>query len=454
MRLLISFLLFSIITITLHATHNRAGEIVYKQTGDKTIEATIITYTKTSSIPADRDRLEICWGDNTCEALLRVNDNGEELSNDYKVNYYIGSHTYEKEGTYILSMTDPNRNSNILNIGNTNSDLVSFHIQSTFFLSAMSSAETNQSPQLLEPPIDIGFVRQKFMHTPNAIDLDGDSIAYELVTPMSALGETVPDYRMVDEIGPSAENTYSFNEQTGLFLWNSPQLVGEYSIAYKIKSYRNGQLQDELLRDMQILIMPEENIPPGLESDNFHPAILEVSVGTTIQLSFTAFDLEDGEADASPMISASGEIFNKGATFDLDRMFANIRGTLKWTIKEQDLRSLPYQVAIKAVDSKGASTFLVIQIKTTPLNVSTRSQEIHPSTIHIFPNPVKNFLNIDFERNFDGQVRLVDLAGQEIYQQVINSTSHKIETQALNNGIYFLQLNGKEGYRIEKILKF
>ena len=43
----------------LWATHNRAGEITYVQTGDLTIRATVTTYTKASSIAADRDSVEI-----------------------------------------------------------------------------------------------------------------------------------------------------------------------------------------------------------------------------------------------------------------------------------------------------------------------------------------------------------------------------------------------------------
>ncbi len=84
------------------ATHNRAGEIIYKQIAPLTIEATIITYTQTSSIPADRDSLTICWGDGTCETLLRSNGNGsgEPIENDYKVNAYTGVHRYSELVVY------------------------------------------------------------------------------------------------------------------------------------------------------------------------------------------------------------------------------------------------------------------------------------------------------------------------------------------------------------------
>ncbi|MFT6021819.1 MAG: hypothetical protein ACI9CQ_004630, partial [Saprospiraceae bacterium] len=92
-------LLFFLCTIcnTSFATHNRAGEITYRQTGPLTIEATITTYTKASSTPADRDTLEICWGDGTCDKILRVNGpnaNGENIGGDIKVNKYVSSHNY------------------------------------------------------------------------------------------------------------------------------------------------------------------------------------------------------------------------------------------------------------------------------------------------------------------------------------------------------------------------
>ena len=40
-------------TLSLQATHNRGGEIEYRQIGPKELEASVITYTKVSSQPAD-----------------------------------------------------------------------------------------------------------------------------------------------------------------------------------------------------------------------------------------------------------------------------------------------------------------------------------------------------------------------------------------------------------------
>ena len=60
-------LLLIILPFFSSATHNRSGEMTYRQIGQNTIELTNTTYTKTSgqSAQADRDRLDVDWGDGT-----------------------------------------------------------------------------------------------------------------------------------------------------------------------------------------------------------------------------------------------------------------------------------------------------------------------------------------------------------------------------------------------------
>ena len=68
------------------ATHNRAGEITYRQLSPLTIEMTITTYTKASSVAADRDSLEVLWGDGSREWVKRNNDLTRFEPNDIKIN--------------------------------------------------------------------------------------------------------------------------------------------------------------------------------------------------------------------------------------------------------------------------------------------------------------------------------------------------------------------------------
>jgi len=304
----ILFLLF-LLTIGLQlevfATHNRAGEITYQQIGDLTIRVTVTTYTKTSSIAADRDSVEVVWGDGTREWVRRSNGNGQPLPNDIKFNVYIAEHTYPGIATYTISMTDPNRNGGIINLNDPNSESVLFHLETTFTFLSPQFQGYNSSPVLLQPPIDIGCVGQIFIHNPNAFDPDGDSLAYELVVPLQERNTPVPNYFFPQFINQGPNNIVTLDERTGDFIWNSPQRAGEYNIAIRIKEYRQGILINTLIRDMQILIRNEcDNRPPEIE------VVEEICVlaGTLIDIPVIVTD-PDRNPPQLVSLSASGGPF-------------------------------------------------------------------------------------------------------------------------------------------------
>ena len=82
MKYLVSSLLMILALLSVQesfATHNRAGEIIYRRTGNGSFEyeITIITYTKTGgqSNEADRCELDLFFGDGETETVQRVNGN-------------------------------------------------------------------------------------------------------------------------------------------------------------------------------------------------------------------------------------------------------------------------------------------------------------------------------------------------------------------------------------------
>ena len=184
----------------LSATHNRAGEITYEQIGDLTIRATIVTYTRTSSFAADRDSLTLYWGDGDSTHVQRSNGNGFELPNDIKKNEYVSEHTFPTRGTYTMSVEDPNRIAGILNIDFPNSVNIRFYIETTFTLLEPRFQGRNNSAILLQPPIDIACIGQVYTYNPNAYDVDGDSLSYELVTPRANMSQEVPNYQLPDQM--------------------------------------------------------------------------------------------------------------------------------------------------------------------------------------------------------------------------------------------------------------
>lgn len=387
------------------ATHNRAGEIVCEQINgcsSNMVRCTIITYTKTSSVPADRDTLTLCWGDGVCERVARVNGfqpdlgvapQGEPLPNDIKKNLYVATHIYPGPGQYTVSMTDPNRNGGILNVNPPGSENVPFHIQTTFTLYNGSFDGCNNTPLLLNPPIDYACVGQTFIHNPGAHDPDGDKLTYELIVPFQAEDIPVPNYIWPQDVPGNGGCCLTLNPNTGTLKWEAPQVPGEYNVAMIIISWRDGVPIDTTIRDMQILVFQcEENHAPKIET------IEEICVvaGDLVEFQVTATDPDAGDqiklsALGSPFIleysPAENEedwrpFGNPSATYQNQPVVK----TFRWQTSCEHISDLPYSVVFKAEDdfflqnvpgSTGLATLKTVQIKVVgppPSDVQTEPQ--------------------------------------------------------------------------------
>ncbi len=353
----------------LAATHNRAGEITYRQIGPLTIEATITTYTKASSTSADRDTLELLWGDGTSSKIARQNGDGTLIPGaDLKVNYYIMTHTYPGRSTYTMSFIDPNRVSNILNLNHPNSVDVKFYVSTTFTLLDDQFQGYNNSAVLLQAPIDFACVNRRFIHNPNAFDLDGDSLAYELVTPLQDENDPVPNYLLPNQIQPGPGNFVSLDASTGDFVWNSPKSPGEYNIAILIKEYRQGVLINKIIRDMQILVDVCDDFPPEIET------VEEICIvaGEELKLPVIVTDPDEGQL---VRLTASGGMFqfiddqyvDWDNTGDLKE--PEFSDTLVWRTQCHHVREEAYQIVFRAVDNSMGSNQGLANLKTVQVYV-------------------------------------------------------------------------------------
>lgn len=364
----------------LHATHNRAGEISIQQEGDctesLTVKATIVTYTKASSRPADRDTLTICWGDGTCERVARINGpgsppQGELLPNDTKKNIYCGTHTFPARGTYVISMTDPNRNGGILNVNFPNSDQIKFHIQTTYTFPNPQFQGCNNTPVLLQPPIDIGCVGEVFTHNPNAYDEDGDSLSYHFIKPLQDVGQIVPHYIFPDSINPGPGNILRIDEVTGDIRWDAPRKPGEYNLAMIIIEWREGFPMDTIVRDMQILIEECDNKPPEVVT-----SIEEICVvaGETVEIEVTG-TAPLFETDQLVRLTALGgpfEVMVNPATFEPSNTNFEedpVVKTFRWETACEHISDQYYSVVFKAVDNFFADTAGLATLKTVRIKV-------------------------------------------------------------------------------------
>ena len=375
-RLRVYFFLFfyGVSFSQLFGTHNRAGEIRIEQVGDctesLTVRAIIVTYTKASRVDVDRDSLTICWGDGSCMLVSRDNQPGEILENDTKRNVYSALHTYAARGTYSISMTDPNRNGGILNVNPPNSEQIKFTIQTTYTFLNPQFQGCNDTPKLLQPPIDIACVGKVFTHNPNAFDKDGDSLSYHEIIPLSDVGIEVSNFLFPNQINPGPNNNLSINEVTGDIVWDAPQSAGEYNYAIIIVSYREGIPIDTVIRDMQILVEECENLPPEIVMAEEEICVI---AGETIELRIqaTAPLVEFNQRVRLTALGGPFEVNTSPATFEpnstefLDD--PNVK-VFRWETDCDHISDQYYSVIFKAIDNffgdtSGLATLKSLRIK-------------------------------------------------------------------------------------------
>ena len=368
------FLLAFSAAFSVQATHNRAGEITYVIDTDDflSLTATITTYTKASSIPADRDSLEICWGYEeddvpVCEWVLRTNGNGILVGNDIKKNLYTTTHRYPGIGHYVISMTDPNRNGGIINVNAPSSDNVPFHLQTTVTIVNPQFQGVNNSPVLLQPPVDVACINEIFIHNPNAYDIDGDSLSYELTIPLQDVNTPVPNYMFPDQFPNNGTSAFAMNAVTGDITWNLPRQAGEYNIAFYIIEWRNGVALDTMIRDMQITVEICDNKPPVIET------VDEICViaGELIDFEVIATDPDVGQQVRLTALGGPFIVTPSPAEFLPDNnnyLDPPIVRNFRWQTTCEHISNQSYSVVFKAVDnflgdSMGLATLKTVTIK-------------------------------------------------------------------------------------------
>lgn len=341
-----------LLCLSASATHNRAGEITYTHISGFTYEVTIRTCTDISlSTNADREFMPIDWshvigpGNNTQDSIARTAEI-EVLPGSIKENYYTTEHTFPGPGQYVLYTEDPNRNAGVNNIPGSIDQI--FSITTTLFIYADPAANSNNSVQLLNPPKEDGCVNRLWSHGVSALDIDGDSLGFQLIACTGGNMLVVDGYSFPDQWPNPGENgVMTFDQEFGVVTWDSPQFSGLYNIAIRITEYRrleNGLVvqMGSVVRDMQIDIGNCPNQPPIID------ALPNVCVVAGEDL---AVNISAGDPNLDLVVlTLEGEPFeNSDAVFtQLSNQPAT--GTMQWNPDCSDIRLNPYLVYVRAVD--------------------------------------------------------------------------------------------------------
>jgi len=320
--------------IFLFATHNRAGEIVYQHVSGYTYKITVYTYTYTLS-DADRDTLEVQWGDNTKQKVNRIEK--IDLPDYYRRNVYVGYHSYPGPGTYQIVMEDPNRNEGVLNI--PNSVNVVFAIKTVLQINSIIGA--NSTPVLLNMPIDKAAINTIFVHNPAAFDPDGDSLSYKLAVCLYEEGKPIPQYSL-----PPASKSITVDAVTGNLIWETPTIIGKFNLAMEIEEWRQGVKISSIIRDIQIDVV---------DSDNHAPDIAALPNLCVIADSLVTFNVKATDPDNERVtLTAVGGLFEldiSPAQFNQPVSGSpSVTSVFNWQTVCEHIRHQPYTVIFKAED--------------------------------------------------------------------------------------------------------
>ena len=326
--------LLLVILSNAHGTHNRAGEITLKQVGPFTYNILIQTFTFTGSL-ADRDQLDVHWGDGTQSVAPRYSK--LLLPNAYWHNRYEIEHTFPGPGIYTIVVQDPNRNDEVLNI--PNSVNVIFSISTTIAINP--DIGLNNTPVLLNFPIDRAAIGKVFVHNPSAYDEDGDSISYKLTICTEENGKPIEDYSF-----PKASDTLYIDAISGDLVWDSPVDPGIVNIAIEIEEWRKNVKIGSISRDMQINVYDTDNHPP--ENMPLRDSCIEA--GGLIERDIVS---TDPDSDFVSQFATGGPFLFQDNPATFDSVFS-IRGfssaRFSWQTSCLHVRNQPYNIVIKAED--------------------------------------------------------------------------------------------------------
>lgn len=375
------FLLFTLICTSGFATHNRAGEIVYKRI-DPFVETingitvpsynysiTIIIYNDfASSNVADRCTLDtVYFGDGQVGSAPRINGGlgvpgclagcnecGDIINNSpnyhVKKSIYTLVHHYANAGTYLIRVGDPYRNEGVFNI--PNSGLQPFYIEALLVINNFTGA--NSSPVFEYPPLDKACQGKCFYHNPGAYDPDGDSLSYELTVCRGNGGAPIVGYNYPN---PGSGGVFNI-DNTGLITWCSPQYVTQYNIAFIVREWRknsNGfyEVVGYVLRDMQVIVEAcPRNDPPLVVV----PPDTCVEAGALIVKKIKVSDPNAGDyvvlmGEAGAFAAPSPEATLNNTSGTISTANSSFYANFQWQTTCDHIRQLPYATVFKAKDN-------------------------------------------------------------------------------------------------------
>lgn len=274
-----------------YASHAAGAELLYEHVSGNTYKITYKFYRDCTGI-SEPSSLNCCYfnscspsainsiilnkisGPNGTEVALSCPGFGTTCGSGSTPGYrewiYTGIVTLATQCNYWTFYVGENaRNSTITNLVNPGSQTL--YVETTFDNLA---ANGNSSPYFTVKPVPYTCVGSPYIFNNGAVDPDGDSLSFDIVAPLdgpttcqaypnpTAIAFVNSSYNLIDN-PIDCGNSFSIDPQTGAISF-TPISQQRGVVTVRVKEWRNGQVIGTILRDLQIVVLPCNNISPTL----------------------------------------------------------------------------------------------------------------------------------------------------------------------------------------------
>ncbi|MBI9054120.1 MAG: leucine-rich repeat domain-containing protein [Bacteroidales bacterium] len=324
--------------------------------------------------------------------------------------YIIASFANSNVGVYSIQVKNPNYPNLILysdeltmGINNVPSDIT---------LSNLSISEGNTIGETIG--------------TLSTIDDSGDTHTYALIAGDGNNDADNSDFTIEENILKTA---VSFNYET----------KDEYHINIQTED------ADGLTYAKAFVILVSDNNEAPTDIDLSENSINENSdIGSIIgQLSST--DVDNGDTFTYTFVSGDG-------SNDADNTSFTIVGTNLKTAVEIDYETKDeYKIYIQTEDADGLSFEKAFTVNISDVDETTGINDLDALELSIYPNPSNGSFAVEYN-SLNYEIKIFDVAGSVIYNQISKSFKHEININNISSGTYFVTIIANGTIRTQKLM--
>lgn len=386
------FVLFTLFSNRAEASHAAGGELVYQHMGGSTYRFIFKFYRDCgkngSSTAPEPNAVTLCFinectnvsGTRTMtkmsSPLPNGNTNGAQVSTGC-ANQKSGCDSLGsaipgyREWWYSYDFTLPAacsswRFSVQVSVRNASDNIVgtpNFYVE-TFLNSVLAAG--NSSPVFSVKPVPYVCINQPYKYNNGGIDPDGDSVAFEVLTPLTQNGGCASNTFncTYQAASPSlsipsnpfqTNNTFTLSATTGELSF-TPSLQGNHTVSVRANEYRNGVKIGSVMRDIQVQVLGTctgTNTTPTIANDSASVTGAATYTGGTVvgcatkQFTF-CFNIKSTDTAAKLVATDNHGTAMPGSTISYTNLQTDsVRACVTWTPSATDTGTRVFVVTVK-----------------------------------------------------------------------------------------------------------